>query len=468
MMSKIKIGFLPLYIKLYDDSGSGAKARPRLEPFYEKLAQKLEGEGFEVLRSPFCRIDEEFRTATQQFAAAGADVIVTWHAAYSPSLESIGALRDCGLPVVMLDTTETFDFSSTQDPGEISYCHGIHGVMDLSNLMLRSHIPFAVAAGHIDHSDVIKRAAGYVRAAAAARSIRGSRTASVGGCFDGMGDFLVSDDEMKSIFGVEMVYPTGKALEDERSLLTDDDVNAEISRLSHNVTELEPVAHNVYLDTARNSLALRKWMDKNSIDAFTVNFREIRPGCGLELMPFTEACYQMSRGRGYAGEGDALTASLVGALMTSYPDTSFVEIFCPDWKNNTILLSHMGEYNPRLTAGRTTVKEMNFIYGDAKNPLVSYDCYRGGKAIYVNLSRGGDGEFRFVLSRVTLLDIPSEKDNFGSRVRGWMRHDSLDVASFLEALGRRGAIHHSALVMGTSLEEMQFFGEVMGLPTEIV
>ena len=176
----------------------------------------------------------------------------------------------------------------------------------------------------------------------------------------------------------------------------------------------------------------------------------------------------MSRGRGYAGEGDALTASLVGALMRSYPDTSFVEIFCPDWKNNSILLSHMGEYNPRLTAGRTTVKEMDFIYGDAKNPLVSYDCYRGGNAVYVNLSRGGDGRFRFILSPVTLMDIPAERDNFTSRVRGWMRHDTLDVAAFLEALGRRGAIHHSALVMGATVDELRFFGEVMGLAVETV
>lgn len=467
-MKKIKIGFLPLYIKLYDDSGSGARARPRLEPFYEKLAEMLEAEGLEVIRAPFCRIDEEFRRETEKFKAEGAEVIVTWHAAYSPSLESIGALRAAGLPVVMLDTTETYDFSSTQDPGEISYCHGIHGVMDLSNLMLRAHIPFAVAAGHTEHSDVIKRVAGYVRAAAAARAMHGSKTASVGGCFDGMGDFLVSDDEMADIFGVRMLYPSGKELERERHALAEGEIDAEISRLSSDVTELGEIAHSVYADTARNSLALRHWMDKNSVDAFTVNFREIRPGCGLELMPFTEACYQMSRGRGYAGEGDALTASLVGALMRSYPDTSFVEIFCPDWKNNSILLSHMGEYNPRLTAGRTTVKEMDFIYGDAKNPLVSYDCYRGGSAVYVNLSRGGDGKFRFILSLVTLMDIPAERDNFTSRVRGWMRHDTLNVAAFLEALGRRGAIHHSALVMGATVDELRFFGDVMGLAVETV
>ena len=52
-MDKIKIGFLPLYIKLYDDSGSGARARPRLEPFAAKLAGLLADEGFEVVSAPF-------------------------------------------------------------------------------------------------------------------------------------------------------------------------------------------------------------------------------------------------------------------------------------------------------------------------------------------------------------------------------------------------------------------------------
>ncbi|MBR5742393.1 MAG: hypothetical protein IKX85_01215, partial [Clostridia bacterium] len=142
----MKIGFLPLYIELYDKSGF--KARHRLEPFYGVLASALEEEGFEVVRSPFCRLESEFREAVASFEKAGAEAIVTWHAAYSPSLESASVLAGTKLPLVILDTTETFDFSALQDPGEINYCHGIHGVMDLGNLLHRLGKPFAIAAGH--------------------------------------------------------------------------------------------------------------------------------------------------------------------------------------------------------------------------------------------------------------------------------------------------------------------------------
>ena len=89
-------------------------------------------------------------------------------------------------------------------------------------------------------------------------------------------------------------------------------------------------------------------IEKEGLSAFTVNFREIRPENGLVVMPFVEASKAMARGVGYAGEGDVLTASITGALMRGFPETAFVEIFCPDWKQDKLLISHMGEYNLAL------------------------------------------------------------------------------------------------------------------------
>lgn len=68
-----------------------------------------------------------------------------------------------------------------------------------------------------------------------------------------------------------------------------------------------------------------------------------------------------------------------------------MEIFCPDWENNTLFLSHMGEVNYALIDGRPALKEMPFIYGEAKNPVIGYARYRKGKAVFVNLFRDAEG-----------------------------------------------------------------------------
>lgn len=461
-MDKIKIGFLPLYIKLYDDSGSGARARPRLEPFAAKLAGLLADEGFEVVSAPFCRIKPEFEAAYSLFESSGCRAVVTWHAAYSPSLESIEALASSPLPLVVLDTTETYAFGPDQDPGEISYCHGIHGVMDICSMLHRYGKPFAIAAGHIGHSDVIARTAGFLRAAIAATSLKGSRTGSIGGSFDGMGDFLVTDEEMLERFGVTVVYPGEGELASLRSGACRAEIEAEAASVRAEYEPMKPVGDEVLFRTAENSLAVRKWIDGNRLDAFTANFREIGNGTGLDIMPFLEACKAMKRGIGYAGEGDVLTSSLVGALMKGYPDTSFVEIFCPDWEGGTLLLSHMGEYNPNLVAGRETMTEMDFIYGGAKNPVVTYGCYRAGDAVFVNLYRTAEG-FRLFISPVKMEEPAPGTDRFTNKVRGWMRPPE-GVARFLEDISFAGATHHSALVYGARTAEIEYFAKLLGLP----
>ncbi len=466
-MEKIKIGFLPLYIKLYDDCGSGAKSRPRLEPFADKLAAKIAENGFDVVMNEFCRIKPEFEAAVAKFEAEGCKAIVTWHAAYSPSLESIDALAGTKLPLVVLDTTETYAFDPTQEPGEISYCHGIHGVMDMCSMLNQRGKAVAVAAGHIDHSDVIERTVGYLRAAVAATSIDGSKTGSIGGSFAGMGDFLVSDEEMLSRFGVKVVYPSEGEIAGYRAEITDEEVAAEIAEdnKKYDVLSAEIDAE-VHARTARNCLAVRKWIAKQNLNAFTVNFMQLNKETGLEIMPFMEACKAMGRGTGYAGEGDVLTATLVGGLMHGFEKSTFVEIFCPDWKGNTLLLSHMGEYNENLVSGKPKMTEINFIYGDAKNPVVSYGRYHGGQAVFMNLFRSTEG-FKMLISNVQMEEVREQDDKFVNKVRGWLR-PNMPVADFLENISRVGATHHSALVYGARVNEIIYFCKLLGLPYEVI
>ncbi|MDP4133390.1 MAG: hypothetical protein Q8882_05205 [Bacillota bacterium] len=456
----MKIGLLPLYIKLYDDVAYES-FRKRLEPFYEKIAEKLKGEGFEVIKSSFCRLKDEFETAVKDFENCGAKCIVTLHMAYSPSLESASVLAKTYLPIVVLDTTETFDFSPEQNSEEINFCHGIHGVMDMCNLLKRNHKIYAIAAGHYEKSDVIKRCAGFVRAAAGVSSLKNSKTGSIGGSFDGMGDFLISDKEIKNTFGVEVVYSDGKELAKLVSSVADKEINEEIEKDNAIFIKTGEISEQSYRETVRSCLAVRKWIKNHNLSAFTVNFLEIRPENGITIMPFMEACKEMAAGVGYAGEGDVLTASITGALLRSFEKASFVEIFCPDWKNNTLFLSHMGEMNYALAVGKPEMKEIKFIYGQSSaNPVVGYGCYKAGKAVFANVYRDAE-KFNLLIAPVEMLQ-PDKTDNFGGIIRGWMKPE-IPVHEFLEKISKAGATHHSSLVYDATVEQLEYFGELLGL-----
>ena len=142
----MKIGFLPLYIKLYDDIGT---KRDAMKVFYDEVTNMFKERGLEVETVDFCRIKPEFDAAIAGFEKAGVDAIVTWHAAYSPSLESIEALTKTELPIIVLDSTPTLEFGFDQNSSAIGPNHGIHGVMDMCSMLKRYGKAYAIAAGQM-------------------------------------------------------------------------------------------------------------------------------------------------------------------------------------------------------------------------------------------------------------------------------------------------------------------------------
>ncbi|MFV0400228.1 MAG: hypothetical protein ACK5LX_06345 [Oscillospiraceae bacterium] len=452
-MDVIKIGLLPLYVKTYDDSLP--QLRERLEAFYAKVAAKLEDRGYRVVTHGFCRLEGEFQAAVDAFAAEGAQCIVTLHMAYSPSLESVAALSGTKLPLVVLDTTETFDFGFEQSPEEILYNHGIHGVMDMCSLLLRRGKPYIVCAGHWEDERLFQKLDRAVSAAVAANAWSGMRVGRLGEPFAGMGDFLVEDGKLQSDLGVQVVQNDGAF--QEYFHISGEEADEEVAVWKAAYT-LQGVEDDTLRTAAVNCLGLRRWMEAERLDALTVNFLATSGSRYPTMMPFIELCRAMERGKGYAGEGDTLTAALVASLMRMEPATSFVEIFCPDWKGNRLFLSHMGEMNTALAADRPLLTKVAFPYTDAHDPAVIKAAYRPGKAVYVNLTPSPTG-YRLFLTEVEM--VYGGSDAFVGDIRGWMQ-PGCDIARFLEAHSCVGASHHSAVVYGDYREELELFGKLMG------
>ena len=456
-MKNLKVGLLPLYIKLYDDSWP--ELRDRIEGFYRTIADELEKRGAEVITVPVCRIEPEFASAVEFFESENADAIVTLHLAYSPSLESAGVLAKTELPVLVLDTTPTFDYSPSQDPGELLYNHGIHGVQDMCNLLIRNGKRFLIEAGHWEQSDVLDRIIDCVKAAKIAGSIRNARVGRLGETFRGMGDFALQDDVLKATIGIETIDYTS----DEGSSLyrgitggqVEDEINRD--RLSFAAENLN---NETYKQSTKACLAVRKWIEDNNFSAFTASFPAITKGCGIPCMPFLEAGKAMARGIGYAGEGDVLTAALTGALLSVYTETSFVEMFCPDWKNGSIFINHMGEMNLNLSSVKPVLKEKNFPFTDADNPVVAYGRFKGGEAVFVNLAPGKDNTYSLILSPVEMLDREGE-DRMEDSVRGWFK-PRIPVSEFLKTYSKHGGTHHAAIVYGGAVNVLENFAELMG------
>lgn len=107
-MKKIKVGYLPFFIKLYDDSNP--HYRDPLFEYTKVLIRMIESQGIEVIMADeICRVKDEFDRAAKKFNDADVDAVITQHLAYSPSLESIEALLSLKAPIIVFDTTPDYE-----------------------------------------------------------------------------------------------------------------------------------------------------------------------------------------------------------------------------------------------------------------------------------------------------------------------------------------------------------------------
>lgn len=463
-MSTVKVGLLPLYVQLYDESSP--QMRPVVEAFYEKIAGQLEERGLSVLRAPVCCIKRQFEEAISRFEEEGAQVLITLHLAYSPSLESEGPLSATKLPLIVLDTTPDAAFTHEMDSEAINYNHGIHGVQDMCCLLRRNGKPFEIFAGHWQHSDVLDQVVRAARVASILTRLHRAKVGLVGQPFQGMGDFAVPEERLRAELGIQVEHYDLNAAGTRLRAVRDEEIDRECAQDEAQFA-IGDVPLALRRDTERVGLAVRQWIAERGLSAFSMNFQEAGLSEGFPTMPFSEASKAMARGIGYAGEGDVLTAALVGALLGSFPETTFAEMFCPDWVGNTIYFSHMGEFNLKVCAGKPHMILKDFPYAPGFDPSCLMGHFKPGAACLVNLAPGPDGRYALIVADGELIELPETIGSFENAVSGWFRpHAPLN--EFLAAYSRAGGTHHSALVYGATAAELATLASLAGFERVIL
>lgn len=458
--SPLRIGLLPHYLALYDTALPDLLARQRI--FADQLAAQLEGAGVSVLHAPVCRVAADYRQALTGLEAAGAQVILSLHLSYAPSLASIDALCASRLPLVLLDTTPDADFGLDAPLERLLANHGIHGVMDLASVMRRRGRAFSLIAGHLHQQpQTLPRLLAALRGAAAAAALRGMKVLRVGPTFEGMGDFQVEPALLAERFGLQVEEHGLQAIEPLAAAICEEAIDSELAEDRRRYDgAVDEAAHRRSL---RAGLGLRALLEQGDYGALSVNFQVFTQARGpLSVVPFLEVSKAMARGIGYAGEGDALTAALTAALLRAFPQTTFTEIFCPDWQGQALFLSHMAELNPTVMAERPRLVQKPWPFSAAADPVILAGSLRAGTAWLLDLVLGPEASFSLIAAPLTLLGDgrhPSMQD----AIRGWAR-PRLPLADFLEAYSLAGGTHHHALVYDQPAEAIEAFARSLHLP----
>ncbi len=449
----IKAGFLPLYLKLYDDANPGG--HEQFVPFIKTVEERLEKCGVGVVTPGVVFDTPHVEKASRLFTEEGVSFLVTVHLAYSPSLLIADYLESLRLPILLIDITPEFTFEA-MEKDYLMRNHGIHGVMDLAGVLTSRDVKFTAIAGHPDDGAFAEKMEKTVSAFRAGALMKNQKVGITGTPFEGMGDFAVDFADLATDFGTTVAEVPVERIVRESQAVDDASVRRRIEE-DRRVWDVSEISERDHEQAVRDYLALRNIVENEGMSAYTMNFQHI--GRSMPT-PFYACSALMSSGIGYGGEGDVLTATLGRPLNVLSQAAKFDEFFCADWKNNRILMSHMGETDGRFVK---TGSSPRLISREALlNPNTSI-IYRfqaePGDVTFVNLSPVRGGGYRLVAGLLEIVDTPILEDISGPHYQVSTR---IPVGAFLEQYAAHGGGHHIYIARGNILYELSLFSRQLG------
>ncbi len=450
-----RIGILPLMLEMYKEFLP--EMQTRQSAFIKEISDRAGGFA-EVTAASICTNRGEVTSAIERFEAEHADIILVIFVSYATSISVLVPLLEINIPILLFSTTPKSSMAEGMSMDDIMLNHGIHGYMDLANVLRRNRRWFQFVGGKKNDENAFHEIEAWARAARTRSMLRQSIIGIAGYTFDGMGDFGIDTTYLHARMGPEVRHIPLDTLAGYIKDVGDDKV-AKAIEADRKKYEIDPgVTDDIHKESNRVYLGLKKVIDELGMNAFTMHFQGILENPDIRTLPFLAVSKLQEEGLVYSGEGDFLGAT--AGLMLRYlcGNTVFTETFCPDFDGGRIVMGHMGESNPSFGV-KTRLRRKKFVFGDALDPVIADTQMKPQRVTVLNLAIVEDNEFQIVVYGGEVSEkIPGSDD---IDMPYFHLKPDMELPAFLTEYGLAGGTHHIAVTSGDRRDDILKFAEMM-------
>ena len=464
---KGQVGLLAVYFDLYLGDEPSIEMFEVMKDYARQLERRI-GDFSEVVFPGVCIDRPAVADAIRRFECEDVDLIIVVFLSYVPSLYIMPALQRTSRPILIFDTQMLYEVTSELKPHDTSRNHGMHGVQDLANVLLRAGRPHHLVVGFWEEDDVMAEVEAWCDAARVRRQLNQSRVGLLGFPMESMGDFGLDETALLAQVGVHVHHIPQRLVADRASEAPPGDIAAQIA-FDHEhfavASDVTPEQHEV---SSRLEWALRRVMDDRNLIGFASHFFAVGDERTLDTLPFLAASKLLGEGYSYGGEGDVTSAVAVSLLHLLVGEANFTEMFTMSFGDDTVLMSHMGEGNWTIAHPRHPVDLVSSPFGMTPlrvAPVALRFTARPGPVTLVSLTTVTDGRLRFIITEGEVVDEPPIPAL--TRVHFKFRPDQ-PLPEFLKRFSEAGGSHHQGMAYGRLTPLLVKLAKLMGVEYEIV
>ena len=423
-----------------------------------------------IVYKPTVKTAEEINAVMQDANNATNCIgVMTWMHTFSPAKMWITGLKILRKPLLHFHTQFNRDIPwSTIDMDFMNLNQSAHGDREFGFMMTRMRINRKVVVGHWQDVESLKKINGWMRAAAGWHDWQGAKFCRFG---DNMRNVAVTEGdkveaEMKfgysvNTFGVGDLVKVVNAVSEEAI--------DELVGIYENEYTLVPALqkggdqHPSLREAARIEIGIETFLKNGGFKGFTTTFEDLH---GLVQLPGIAAQRLMTKGYGFAGEGDWKTAALVRAMKVMGSGlkggNSFMEDytyhFNPD--NRMVLGSHMLEICESIADAKPSCEIHALGIGGKADPVRLVFNSGPGPALNASIVDMGN-RFRLLVNEVMAVTPFNQLPNLPVARVLWKPYPNMHTGCAAWILA--GGAHHTCYSQNLSPENLEDFAEMAGI-----
>jgi len=411
-------------------------------------------------------IFETFQDANNSENCIG---VITWMHTFSPAKMWINGLKILHKPLLHFHTQFNRDIPwSTIDMDFMNLNQSAHGDREFGFMMTRMRMNRKVVVGHWQDSESLSKINSWMRAAAGWHDWQGAKFVRFG---DNMRYVAVTEGdkveaEMKFGYSVN-TYGVGD-LVTVMNKVSEKEIDALVAVYEEEYTLVDALQpggsqHQSLREAARIEIGIETFLVNGNFKGFTTTFEDLH---GLVQLPGIAAQRLMTKGYGFAGEGDWKTAALVRAMKVMGSGlkggSSFMEDytyhFNPD--NRMVLGAHMLEICESISDAKPSCEIHPLGIGGKADPVRLVFNSGPGPAINASIVDMGN-RFRLLVNEVMAVSAFNPLPKLPVARVLWKPYPNMHTGCAAWILA--GGAHHTCYSQSLNADHMEDFAEMAGI-----
>jgi len=465
----LRVGLFGIGLDTYWPQFDGLE--DRLKGYLQKVAEKLERPGVEVVSLGLIDTPEKAAVAGHQFRRADVDLIFLYVTTYALSSTVLPVVRRARVPVIVLNLSPgaAIDYEwfnalgdRTKMTGEwLAHCQAC-SVPEIANVFQRAGISFHQITGMLDDDpEAWGEISDWIAAARVAWVMEHNRLGVMGHYYGGMLDIYSDLTQQCAGFGghIEVIE-----VDELASLCTEVTPSQVRDRVAHfrDTFDVQPDCAEEELErAARTSVALDRLVEIHRLGSMAYYYMGAGNPANEDAISSIILGNSLLTGRGVpiAGEMEIKNAQAMKILDSLGVGGSFTEYYGIDFADDVVLMGHDGPGHIAIAEGRTKVRPLHVYHGKIGRGLSVEMSVKHGPITVLSVVQTGERRLKLLVAEGESVPGPIlEIGNTNSRYRF-----SIGARAYVNEWSGHGPAHHCAVGVGHVASKIEKLGSLLDM-----